>query len=89
MAIIDILNENRLATTSTVLGMLAIVYFFLLYGTFDAFLYLGIPAIVIGMVCLMRLEKLRNQWRPASVVLPLIGIILGILPIVFLVMGIY
>ncbi len=89
MAIIDILNENRLATTSAVLGMLGIVVFFFLYGPLDAFLYLGIPAIVIGMVCLMRLEKLRNRWRPASVVLPLIGIILGILPIILTVMGIY
>jgi len=89
MAIIEILNENRLATASAVLGMLAIGFFFLMYGSFDAFLFLGIPAIVIGMVCLMRLEKLRNQWRPASVVLPLIGIILGMLPILFIVKGIY
>jgi hypothetical protein len=88
MGIIDILNENRLATTSVVLGILSTLIFFLIQGTVNVFLYLGIPAVVIGVICIMKLEKLRDQRRLDRVILPLIGIILGMLPIIFIILAI-
>jgi hypothetical protein len=82
MTIIDILSENRLATTSVILGMLAIVIFFMIPGVVNVFLYLGIPAIVTGAVSMMRLRKKRVRSHIASVVLPITGIVLGVLSMV-------
>jgi hypothetical protein len=89
MNLLDIFNENRLATASVALGILAIVVFFLLYGTVDVFLYLGIPAIIFGVVSLMRLKKRRDYRYRASIALPVAGIILGLLPILFTFLSIY
>ena len=89
MALIDIFNENRLATTSVALGILGIAVFFLLYGSVDVFLYLGIPAIVTGAISLMRLKKQRDHRHLASIALPVTGIILGLLPIFFTFLSIY
>lgn len=89
MAIMDILNENRLATLSAVLGLLAIVIYFLLNGTVNVFLYLGIPAVVIGTISLMRIRKVRDQRHLASILLPVAGIVLGMLPIFFTFLAIY
>jgi len=82
MTIIDILNENRLATTSVVLGILALVIFLLLPGTINVFLFLGIPAIVTGAVSLTRLRKQHKSPHIASVILPIVGIVLGALSMV-------
>ncbi len=82
MALIDIINDNRLATTSAVLGLLAVASYFLLSGMVNVFLYLGIPAIVLGVVCLMRVSEQRGHRPLASFILPIAGIILGILPMI-------
>jgi uncharacterized membrane protein HdeD (DUF308 family) len=88
MALFDILNENHLATASIVLGILAIIFFFLLNGTESAFLYLGIPAIVVGVISIMRMSKLRDHRHIASILLSVTGIILGMTPIIITVLGI-
>jgi uncharacterized membrane protein len=89
MAITDILNENRLATTSTVLGFLSIAAFFLMQGTVNVFLYLGIPAVVLGVISLMEYREQHHHIHLASLVLPVAGILLGLLPILFTVLGIF
>jgi hypothetical protein len=79
MNLIDIIQENRLATTSAILGLLAIAIFLLLPGVINVYLFLGIPAIVTGAVSLVRLKKKRVHSHMASVVLPIAGISLGVL----------
>jgi hypothetical protein len=87
MNIIDIMSENRLGTTSVVLGILAIVFFFLLQGTVNTYLYLGIPAIVTGALSLFQNKRKHIQLHPASLVLPIAGIVLGTLPIIFAILA--
>ena len=79
MSIIDILSESPMGTISVVLGILAIVFLFLLQGTVNTFLYLGIPAIVTGAVSLTRLRRQRNRSHIASILLAGAGIALGVL----------
>jgi hypothetical protein len=89
MSIIDTLSESPMGTISVVLGILAIVFLFLLQGTVNTFLYLGIPAIVTGAVSLMRIKKTHIKSHKAGLVLPIAGIILGALPIILAILEIY
>jgi len=79
MALFEIINENRLATISLVLGLMAIAIFALLRGIVNSFLFLGIPAIVTGAVSLTRLRRQRNRSHIASILLAGAGIALGVL----------
>ena len=88
MSFADIIREYRLAALSTGLGLMANIVSFALFGAYDGFIYLGIPAIVIGVICLMRDSKLRNLRHPPSTYLAIAGIVLGVLPIVFTFLGI-
>jgi len=85
MAFFDIFNENRLATTSVILGVLAIIIILVLPGFFNVFLYLGIPAIVTGVASLARLQKQRHSSHLPRILLAVAGIILGALSMIAIV----
>ena len=90
MSIIDFINENRLAATSLILGILAIVILYLMHGVVNGFLFLGIPAIVTGAASLMRARNQRNnQSHLASLIIPVAGIILGLLSMLMTILAIY
>jgi len=88
MEIIDLFNENRLATLSLVLGILETAIFFILAGS-NVFIYLGIPAIAIGVISLMHYREQHHHIHLAMIAIPIVGIILGILPILFTFLGIF
>ena len=83
MTIGNTLSENRLAVIGIVLGLLAIVLDLFLLGPIDSFTYVGIPAITIGVISLVRTMKQHGRRRFASILLPLIGIFLGLLPVIY------
>jgi hypothetical protein len=89
MSLFDVINENRLATTSLALGVLEIAIFFLLSGRANVFVYLGIPAVVLGVISLMQQREQYHNRHLAIMALPLAGIVLGILPILFMFLRIY
>jgi hypothetical protein len=89
MSLFDVINDNRLATTSLVLGILETAIFFLLSGRINVFVYLGIPAVVLGVISLMQQREQYHNRHLAIMILPLAGIVLGILPILFMFLRIY
>jgi hypothetical protein len=89
MSLFDAINQNRLATTSLALGVLEMTIFFLLSGRVNVFVYLGIPAVVLGVISLMQQREMYHNRHLAIMALPLAGIILGILPILFMFLRIY
>jgi hypothetical protein len=89
MSLFDAINENRLATTSVALGALEMAIFFLLSGRVNVFVYLGIPAVVLGVISLMQQREQYHNRHLAIMALPLAGIALGLLPILFMFLRIY
>ncbi|HVM70901.1 MAG TPA: hypothetical protein VMT91_04025 [Anaerolineales bacterium] len=88
MSVADIIREHRLAALSAGLGLLANIVSFAFLGAYMGFTYLGIPAIVIGVICLMRESKLRNLRHPPGTFLAIAGIVLGVMPIILTFLGI-
>lgn len=69
-------SKNNLATTSRVLGILAIVCFPLIGAGFANLL--GIPAIITGVISLKQIKENGNKGKGAAIT----GIVLGTLPLI-------
>lgn len=62
---------------------------FLLFGMVESFLYLGIPAIVCGEISMLRIRNVHEKLPLEKVLLPIMGIILGMLPVFYIILAIY
>jgi multisubunit Na+/H+ antiporter MnhB subunit len=71
---------------SLILGILATASFEL-FGPVIAFSYLGIPAIVTGAILLSRIKKPNRKEKIVPICEAILGIILGVVPLAFTLLG--
>ena len=77
------LFENKLSIASLVFGILAVIVGFFWRADWG-FSYLGIPAIVTGAILLSKMQKHNQKGMFATRLVAILGMIFGILPLLFL-----